>query len=353
MTDPAHSRRVEGLDALRGLAILLVMLRHAWPELFGGAGIVGVVLFFTLSGYLITRVLLSDLHAFGRVRYGRFYRNRAFRLLPALVLLLVGFVIVEGLLRVRGNSSEVPISIVVALTYTMNVPGIPHGSESLTHLWTLANEEQFYIIWPIVLAVGLRRGRLLLSVGILAALVVVSLVVSAIVFQENIGRLYTLPSTWSIAMVIGACLHLLRERIRWRAPAGLGLAFGVLALGALLLLSFFPDATSNPVFLLGGGVFVGLCSVVLISLAEKVPVVPGILRPLRALGLISYAAYLWNYPMALWTQVLLPETWEVASIVLTIALATLSWWLVEYPVARYRAKLDRNNKARARKVDSA
>ena len=80
--------RIAGLDLIRGLAIALVLLRHAWPSTFAGGGIVGVVMFFALSGYLITGLLLSDIRRLGRVRYVRFYRNRALRLVPALVLML-------------------------------------------------------------------------------------------------------------------------------------------------------------------------------------------------------------------------------------------------------------------------
>jgi len=89
-------RRLPGLDALRGLAIALVMLRHAWPRVFGEAGAVGVVIFFTLSGYLITGSLLRDTEAQPHRRIWQFCRNRALRLLPALFILLVAFGVVES-----------------------------------------------------------------------------------------------------------------------------------------------------------------------------------------------------------------------------------------------------------------
>ncbi len=93
-TTPTPKRRIEGLDLLRGLAIALVLIRHSQLIHFGGGGIVGVVIFFALSGYLITGLLVKDLTSYGRIRYGRFYLHRATRLLPALFALLAVYALI-------------------------------------------------------------------------------------------------------------------------------------------------------------------------------------------------------------------------------------------------------------------
>jgi peptidoglycan/LPS O-acetylase OafA/YrhL len=121
--------RLVGLDVLRGIAIALVMLRHAWPSVFGGAGIVGVVIFFTLSGYLITGVLMRDLDNVDRIRFGVFYRNRVFRLVPALLFVTGGGVLVVATWwNLSGDRGLVVQTTLVALTYTADIPGLHFSS---------------------------------------------------------------------------------------------------------------------------------------------------------------------------------------------------------------------------------
>lgn len=188
-TTPAH-RRIEGLDLLRGAAIALVLLRHSWPDAFGGAGIVGVVVFFTLSGYLITGLLAADVRRYGRIRYGRFYRNRFLRLIPALLFVLAGLVVIEGILDVSDTRRFVPRTIGVALTYTMNIPLFNHGSPNFSHLWTLANEEQFYLVWPLIIVLGVRYRKLRLLVAVTAAALIVLLVTTVAWQHDDIQKIY-------------------------------------------------------------------------------------------------------------------------------------------------------------------
>jgi peptidoglycan/LPS O-acetylase OafA/YrhL len=144
--------RILGLDVLRGVAVALVMLRHAWPDRFGGAGIAGVVIFFALSGYLITGLLRSDLSRRGRIRYGRFYRNRALRLLPALFVLVAVFTLVEAVWNPLRDRALLWHTVVVSLTYVMDLPGHWAVSDGMTHLWSLATEEQERSRWPPLVA---------------------------------------------------------------------------------------------------------------------------------------------------------------------------------------------------------
>lgn len=321
---------------MRGIAILLVMLRHSWGDAFGGAGIVGVVTFFTLSGYLITGLLANDMRTHGRIRYGRFYRNRAIRLLPALAFMLLGFALIEGLLHI--GSGQVPRSIAVALSYTADVPGINHGSTDLSHLWTLANEEQFYLIWPILILVAVRYRKTWLTLALTAAgiLAILTLTVTHV---EPLVKIYTWPSTWTISMVIGAAGQLgsayIARVISRRSATVLGLA----GLAGLVGLSFLPDAKSNPWVYEFGGITIAVFALAVIWWAKDLPVVPDWVRPIVALGVISYAAYLWNYPITWWLQDADVTTWQIPAIILTIGAATLSWFAVERPFNRVKARL--------------
>ncbi|WP_165971334.1 acyltransferase family protein [Microbacterium oleivorans] len=331
--------RIEGLDLLRGFAIVLVLLRHSWPQVFGGAGIVGVVVFFTLSGYLITGILVSDVRQHGRVRYGRFYRNRAIRLVPALAFLLVGFVIVEGVIDLIDTRDAVWRTVVLAATYTTNIPGLEPTSRSMTHLWTLANEEQFYLVWPLLLVLGIRLRRLRAVVLGAAVVILVALAVTIVVHRDDLTFLYTLPTTWTIAMVIGAAARLAQVRLNRiiterRRP---WVAGGAVA--GLMVLVFIPDAKSSLIVYAVGGVLIGALTVALIWYLRTIPTVPSIAKPLLGLGVISYAAYLWNYPVTFWVRDLAPNSWPWIAPIVTIGLATVSWFLVERPFNRFKARV--------------
>lgn len=349
---PPVQRRIQGLDALRGLAIALVLLRHAWPDTFGGAGIVGVVMFFVLSGYLITGVLAADIRRNGRVRYGRFYRNRALRLIPALLFFLTGVALVDGIGNLAGARAQLGHTIVAALTYTVNIPGLPHGSESISHLWTLANEEQFYLVWPVLLVLGIRFAKVRLVLIASAAVVMLALI-GALVFADlsgagssaasNFQEIYTWPTSWTIAMIIGAAAKLAEDTgAGGRFFARLGsLAATSAALVVVTLLIFISDAKNSALMYLLGGPAIGVATVVLILRLRHIPEVAFVWRPLVSLGTISYAAYLWNWPISLWiADVGFRQATPVASLVLTVIAATASWHLVEKPIGRLKSRLD-------------
>lgn len=341
VTSSRTKARIQGLDLLRGAAILLVLLRHSWPDTFGLAGIVGVVAFFTLSGYLITGLLVSDIERYGRVRYGHFYRNRVIRLIPALLFMLIGFVIVEGVFHVSDNSTrDVVIGVVVALLYVMNLPGFPHGSTNLSHLWTLANEEQFYLVWPVLLRWGLRIKRLGLVVTGAGVLIMIALVATIIVASPDVFKVYTLPTAWTIAMVLGAAARIWRDKIAAVLHGRRATISAVIAGVALLAGSFLPESKNSPWLYLIGGPAVGLLTVLVIWKLRDVAVVPAVARPLVWLGKISYAAYLWNYPLSWWLRDTGVPGWEWWTVVLTVVAATVSWIAVERPFNRLKIRLD-------------
>src|SRR5258706_1211587 len=166
------------LDGLRGVAVLMVMLSHTdltWLSTSGG--FVGVHVFFVLSGFLITSLLLEEHGKTGTIRIGPFYPRRALRLLPAIAVLMIAALVVAW---ASGSSSElkdVGTSVVMMLTYSTNWFRISgqFPSESLGHAWTLAVEEHFYIAWPLVL-LGLLRilGRRRIMADLVPALVPVA-----------------------------------------------------------------------------------------------------------------------------------------------------------------------------------
>ncbi len=327
--------RIDGLDLLRGIAIALVMGRHAFPDLLPGAGVVGVVMFFTLSGYLITGLLTGEVAREGGVDLRRFWTRRAARLLPALAVLVVGFVLVTVIFDPLDDRSGLPRAVLVALTYITDIP-FDHGSDAVFHLWTLAVEEQFYLVWPLVVVVATGRVRwrtTLLAAGavtLLACFVVVALL------APDVDRAYPLPTTWGMCFVIGAAARAVAGR--WHVPR----TAVAVALALLTVLSVVPLRGHALTYLAGGTAIAALTAALLLAwgswraVATESVILHLGLRALVALGIVSYGAYLWNYPVTLWLRPALGDAAGVVAIAATVGLAAASWHLVERPVLRWR-----------------
>lgn len=336
-----HQRaHIQGLDVLRGIAVGLVIVRHAWPETFGGAGIVGVVMFFALSGYLITGIIMRDITSSGRINYRKFYRNRALRLLPAMLTLLIIFSVVELVVGPTGGTRELLIGVAVGGLYLQDLlPFLAYPG--INHLWTLAVEEQFYLIWPALMLMLVRRKWL--KKGLLAAILIavavcsISVVAASQLFSVDV--IYALPTTWASALMIGGAAYVFRDSVAsFYAPRA-----GVLVLAAIAFLALFcvsPDAKQQAVTYLLGGPLVAGATVILISYLQAWRTLPSrAWAPLRALGIVSYGAYLWNGPAVHWTvDVAKVDSW--VSIPLTITAAAASWWLVERSALRLKDRLN-------------
>ncbi|GAA3659243.1 hypothetical protein GCM10022237_19060 [Nocardioides ginsengisoli] len=303
--------RIDGLDLLRGLAVGLVMLRHALPDLAPGAGVVGVVVFFVLSGYLITGVLER------RPPLRSFYRRRAQRLVPPLLVLVAGVVVVTLLLDPLGDRGELGWTVLWALTWTGNLP-FGHASDATFHLWTLATEEQFYLLWPAALLL-LGRGRALVLAGAATALACLA---TTWWLAEDPDLAYSLPTSWALCFVVGAAVRLYGDRLAPRLPSW---AVPV-ALAALAVLSVVPLRGHALTYLAGGPAIAALTGVLILAW-RRWTTITGPLRAVVALGVVSYAAYLWNYPLSLW----LPP---LPAVLLTLVAAALSWRYVEAPLQR-------------------
>ena len=154
--------------------------------------------------------------------------------------MLAGVAIMEGVLNLAGTRDQVPRGILVAATYTMNIPGFGHGTYLLNHLWTLANEEQFYLIWPVVLVIAVLWKRPALVVTACVVVVYFTMLATLLLSYPDVASVYTFPTSWTIAMIIGAAAQIWRSHIetilRGRAAAALAVAGGL----GLLALAMIP-----------------------------------------------------------------------------------------------------------------
>jgi peptidoglycan/LPS O-acetylase OafA/YrhL len=307
------------LDGIRGLAILLVLLSHAQLGPFYGGGPVGVTLFFVLSGFLITSLLLTELRSTGTIGLWAFYRRRIRRLLPALVVLLAVVTTVEV---VAGRSPWGDAAS--ALFYVANVDLILTGDVGLlTHTWSLSVEEHFYALWPLAVMallpwLGTRRFVILVVVGIIASF---ALRVALMASGAPDVRLAYGTDVRAEALLLGCLLA-----FAWRSGRTMPHPLVAAVLLVVLSLSVQPDAAGLTIGLLASG----LAAMWLVSasldgsrLLEW--------SPLRRLGRISYGVYLWHFPLMFGaTGVLLDSPFGgVLLIAASIAIAELSFRLVE------------------------
>jgi peptidoglycan/LPS O-acetylase OafA/YrhL len=333
--------RLDGLDVLRGAAVGAVLLGHSWPGIFQGAGIVGVIVFFVLSGYLITGVLLRDVERHRKIRYGRFYAHRAFRLLPALISFLGVYAIVELTADVLGDRSKglIGYTLLAGFGYLKDIPLPFDVSLAIGPLWTLAVEEQFYLIWPALLVFALRgnrQGRLIgWSAAVVLSLMTATVLAMLILAPQLHSLVYALPTTWGLGLIVGSALRLYRVHVfSWFSGQRLRLAALLGSILVLAALIFFPKANESPAFFFAGGPLAMAAAAVLVILAaSRTRVMPKWTRALQLLGTVSYAVYLWNYIVILWlnggSTADLPPLVAVSSILLTLLLAVISWHTVE------------------------
>ena len=323
MNTTLEGRRVPPLDGVRGLAVLLVIAGHSVRPQSQPLAAAGVTLFFVLSGYLITGILLRDADESGRPRgLRRFYGRRARRLLPALVLLLA----FELAMRLVTGRSLLPV--LYAATYTTNIAIVGNDTSSLSHTWSLALEEQFYLVWPLVLPFVLRSRR---PLAIVAGLAVMSAALrTAIYFGYPTAWLFAYfgPFTRADAILAGCALAIALRRGPERVARGIprpAIAGALIVLG----LSFVWDSGHAAVVCLP--LLVAASSVLV---AHLVTTTDGLIarvfsfRPLRGMGRISYGMYLWHFlVLVAVSEVGAPPF--ITTLVVTSAIATASWFLVE------------------------
>ena len=279
------------LDGLRAVAIALVVVHHALtPTRFGG--FVGVDVFFVLSGYLITGLLLAEHDRYGSIDLPRFYLRRAIRLYPAL-LVSVGVLLVPGLVLVRHERAFL-LDAAVALTYLTPVALLVNQGVSIVfrNTWSLGVEEIFYLVWPMVLLVLLRvrrRRGVVVAVGVALGVVILAAGATATADGEEMTYLSRAGSLF-LGCAASALLH--GRSLRFSPVLGW---VGAACLGLGVLVGTLSSIEAAAVLLATTG---SLALTVYLSRPRsgRLPVWLGV-PPLAYLGRISYELYLWHYPL--------------------------------------------------------
>ena len=360
------ARRFAGLDGLRALAVVAVLMYHGLPGL-PNAGFVGVDVFFVLSGFLITSLIMdqADRHQFN---VARFWDKRLRRIVPAVVVLLLGVSVVALWLE-RDTLFGFRRQVVGAVTFSFNWLDIASSSsyfsgfqpELLRNLWSLAVEMQFYLLWPLLLIPLLRwlgrPGTVITTV--LLTVLSVALMVMLFNSDGDPTRVYFGTDTHAFGLLIGAGLACIvagaaRWRMRGATTVGRGLNIGLTVAGVaslagiVWLIVAFDDSQPfvYPWGLLSAS---GLAGVAVLAASAQ-----GSwfgrwldLSPLRWLGERSYGVYLWHWPLGVMAATLVPVTWfggdssnwrdaftMVVSFAVSIGAAAASYRWVEQPIRR-------------------
>jgi len=337
------------IDGLRGIAVLAVMAFHTYTPLTRG-GFIGVDVFFVLSGFLITSLLLQEWNQSGVIGLKNFYARRALRLLPALFTLSFVWLLYLSLFRPE-HLRETSKAILIVLFYSANWARALGQEElgwhdSLGHTWSLSVEEQFYLIWPVLLVAMLRlrlNGRWIIS------LVVMGIAASAVsraalwASGSSVARLFNGLDTRADALLIGCVVGLLATYnllpgARWFLLTIKGLAIG----SALILayLGFRANASAGYMYLGGFTVVAGAAAIILIELLGSPSKLALLLleSPLLVwIGRLSYGLYLWHLPLyRITVPVVTHPDWNWYErlglrFVVTFAVASLSFYLIERP----------------------
>jgi len=364
---PAAPVRYAGLDGIRALAVTAVIVYHLIPGTLGG-GFIGVDMFFVVSGFLITSLLLRESRTTGRIRLGAFWVRRARRLLPALAFVVLACSAIAGLL---GGDVLVGLGrqLLGAASFTSNWVSIGAGEnyfsdDSLTlfrNLWSLAVEEQFYLVWPLLLLLLLAIGRRRWALGVTGALAAASALAMAVLAAPGADstRVYFGTDTHAFGLMIGALLaFLLAPRSSWRNDFVAELQHSrrpgravsvIVALLSLLVLAAAAVVLgeSDLVSYRGGLLAVSLVTAALIWACVR----PGsragawLDNPVFAyVGQRSYGLYLWHWPVLVLVYAASPgvprQGWPLwllggVALVITVAAALLSYRFVEMPVRRH------------------
>lgn len=348
----ADHRHIPALDGLRGLAVLAVLLYHANGTLTGGY--LGVDLFFVLSGFLITSLLLEEHSRHGRIDLKAFWIRRARRLFPALLLLMMAIALYARFIAAPTELSAIRGDALATLAYVANWRTILAersywdlfvSPSPLEHTWSLAIEEQFYLAWPIAVALLLRRQTSRSVLGLALGLSILSMAAMvALADRAGGSRAYLGTDTRAAGILVGAALATVMPagitQIPTRAVRTLD-AFG--AAGAALLGVAWLNLDGQDPWLYRGGFWATEAAALVLIVCGAVgqrSVVARMLsvRPLRLLGQLSYGVYLWHWPINL---VLTSERIGVEGLWLhalrfavTFAVAATSYRFFEQPIRK-------------------
>ena len=338
------------IEGLRAVAVLVVVAYHAGLGISGGY--VGVDVFFVISGFLITRQLVKHVEARGIAALPLFYAQRVRRLLPGAAVVVIATVVAARfwapVLQVKDIATDAFFTTFYALNYRLAEQGTDYqhmgtAASPLQHFWSLAVEEQFYLLWPIVIALlltlGRRGGRLLVLVAIVAV-VVLSARASVQITESSAPMAYFSLHTRAWELGVGALVALSADHLA-RLPRLLAGVIAWLGLAGIVVSALvFTDATPFP----GSAAWLPVAGTALVIAAGTGPRV-GVERLLgeplmQCVGRISYAWYLWHWPMLVLAPYAVGHGLSVlercAVIWLSLASAVLTFFLVEEPTRRLR-----------------
>ena len=370
-----------GLDGVRALAVIGVLLYHADLSWIPG-GFLGVDVFFVLSGFLITSLILEEFDRSGRVDFRKFYLGRARRLLPALILVLV-VVSLAAALVYQDAARQLASDVVASIFYVNNWWYIAADQSYfefigrpplLKHLWSLAVEEQFYLVWPAIAFLAMRRFARKGVFAVAATLAILSTIWMLQLAVANgfpdfadPSRAYFGTDSHSMGLLIGAAMATFWRpgRMRRSLPTGASVIITAIGIAALLaVIWFFVFVGEFTPWLYRGG-FLGLALIVatLIAAASH----PGVglgkamgTQPWRYIGQRSYGLYLWHWPVFMATRPGLDLPLDgvpllILRLGLTVGIAELSFRFVEMPIRRgviqrYAARIKAASGARRRRL---
>ena len=347
----AHHR---GLDGLRGVAVILVIIFHSGLNWLPG-GFLGVSVFFTLSGFLITSLLINERENSGRINLKAFWGRRLRRLAPASLVVIAGVVGLASWLSTSIEASRIKGDANSATLYFSNWRFIYSGHSygelfatpsPLQHLWSLSIEEQLYVIVPVVIAglfaLGLRRR----AIGIVFLIAVAGSTI-ATMFTNSHELIYYGTHTRAAELLLGsalACLFGQRiEKLAVNKAKSLSTLYIVPIVGVVVL-SRFSSVDSPWVYSGALTAFAGLSVICLIAAIQAGPV-RSILSssPLVRVGEVSYGLYLIHWPVIVWLNServdLQPTALFVLQVIVTVILTLVSYWLIEQPIRRRKVLL--------------
>jgi peptidoglycan/LPS O-acetylase OafA/YrhL len=337
------AKRIPSLDGIRAVSIVLVIVSHygrdvGWGDPLG-AGSLGVRIFFVISGYLITGLLLNELEQDGRINLRRFYFRRTMRIFPAFYFYLICMLVISAV----GWAGLSFRQALPALTYTSNY-FVPSLQATIKHTWSLATEEQFYLIWPAVLAiVGRRRG--------LPALIFLLVFAQLSHHFLSLKLHQDMPAFFNDPIGIGCLLAITRSYLHrttayclWvHSQAGLLLPLVILGCGLPVLhMGGIRDSISSLVLNASIALWLDWVIVNAGSLTGRLLNQQAVVY----IGILSYSLYLWQQPFigiegvlnlkGSWTFLLNP----VARLAAIATCTAISYYLVERPMLRFRAALE-------------
>jgi peptidoglycan/LPS O-acetylase OafA/YrhL len=349
-----RQRDIPSLDGLRAFSILLVILSHSawyfpsWVEAclpfrtIVGNGRHGVAVFFVISGYLITTLLMREREKTGTISLPRFYFRRIFRIFPPFYVLIA----VMAILWIAGIVPEHLPSFLAAATYTWTYYPFAHGYE-IAHTWSLSIEEQFYLFWPLALLLWHQASKSIrLALGLILVMPFLRVAVY-FAFPSLRGHESYMLQEWTDSMMVGCLLALIKSKPRWQQwhrrwlnswTAGTLAVIGLF--GVPWLIEILPGKLGGFFGLSVGYSITAICvGGVLVYVVESPhsPAAKLLQLPIvRHLGVLSYSLYLWQQIFTSHEFKLLPWGWLYA-----IAVAEISYWLVEQPALRLRNRLEK------------